>query len=456
MPNLVRTLFVSFVALFATTAIAAERERLLIVTPKQFVPVLEKFVKHKVELLDAEVKTLEDILSSSEGVDDAEKLKRFLYFEHRERDLDFVLLVGDVDVMPVRYMTLDRKQESAFNYSFYPSDLYYADLAKSDGSFEDWNAQKDSYHAGYFGEVRGETNKEDPINFDQVDYQPDVAVGRWPVSAPEEVERIADKTIRYEKAVLGDRERPLKAGLVSVGGWIDSRPWMDGLAEKLGKGWEFEKRYFSDRRRRSGTPKPTNEEVRGLFNGGMNLIVHAGHGQNDQWEQCLAMPDLDAFTNADSLPIVVSAGCSTANFAPLPPYTRYVDVDGNEHKGTDRGEKFDVPPPPPANYQTGKYNPTGLGEQLLKRSEHGAVAYIGCNTGSQPCGLTLVEGFIVAVADAKEPRLGTCWSEAVKYYYDQQQLATIKPDAGWYPPSIFFQPMKFMLFGDPSLRMAGK
>jgi hypothetical protein len=101
-------------------------------------------------------------------------------------------------------------------------------------------------------------------------------------------------------------------------------------------------------------------------------------------------------------------------------------------------------------------NPSGLGEQLLKRNEHGAVAYIGCNTGSQPCGLTLVEGFVAAVADAKEPRLGTCWSEAVKYYYDQQQLATIKPDAGWYPPSIFFQPMKFMLFGDPSLRMAGK
>lgn len=25
------------------------------------------------------------------------------------------------------------------------------------------------------------------------------------------------------------------------------------------------------------------------------------------------------------------------------------------------------------------------------------------------------------------------------------------PTAGWYPPSIFFQGMKFMLFGDPSL-----
>jgi len=27
----------------------------------------------------------------------------------------------------------------------------------------------------------------------------------------------------------------------------------------------------------------------------------------------------------------------------------------------------------------------------------------------------------------------------------------LKPNNGWYPPSIFFQGMKFTLFGDPSL-----
>jgi hypothetical protein len=41
----------------------------------------------------------------------------------------------------------------------------------------------------------------------------------------------------------------------------------------------------------------------------------------------------------------------------------------------------------------------------------------------------------------------------VVYYYENQQLATIAPNDNWYPPSIFFQPMKFMLFGDPSLRL---
>lgn len=432
-------------------------ERLLVVAPKQFLPALDKFMQHKSKLLRAELKPLDEILMSSEGVDDAEKLKRYLYNEQRQRGLDFVLLVGDVDVLPVRFMTLDRVEPKAFNYSMYPSDLYYCDLANKDGSFEDWNGRKDAFHAGYFGEVRGEANKDDAINFDAIDYQPDVAVGRWPVSTSQEVTRIADKTIRYETQVLvGVSPHLRRAGFVAVGGWVDCRQWMDEQAKKLHDGWEVEKSYYSGRRRRRDVVNPTPDEVRGLFDKGMGLVVHTGHGQPGEWEKCFFLPDLDRIKNADMLPVVISAGCSTATFAPMPPYGPYIDVSGVEHRGTDQGETFDSPPPPPANYQTGKFNLTGLGEQILKRNEHGAVAYIGCNTGSQPCGLTLVEGFITALAATDQPRLGKCWSEAIVYYYDKQNLATIKPTQDWYPASIFFQPMKFMLFGDPSLRMPAK
>jgi len=41
----------------------------------------------------------------------------------------------------------------------------------------------------------------------------------------------------------------------------------------------------------------------------------------------------------------------------------------------------------------------------------------------------------------------------VSYYYDQEHLATLKPNADWYPPSIFFQAMKYMVYGDPSLKL---
>jgi hypothetical protein len=234
---------------------------------------------------------------------------------------------------------------------------------------------------------------------------------------------------------------------------VDSRNLLDGLAARLTNGWEIEKRYLSNARRQSGTLPPDRNQVRALLNGGTGLVVHTGHGQAGAWEQCFFVRDLDRITNSTMLPVVISAGCSTACFAPLPPYEAYVDVEGKEHVGTYHKEVFTGPPTPPAPYQRGRFNPTGLGEQLLKRNLNGAAAYIGCNTGSQPCALTLVEGFVMSLAAAKEPRLGDCWAGAIRYYFDHEHLATLKPNADWYPPSIFFQGMKFMLFGDPSLRL---
>lgn len=428
--------------------------KMLVIAPESFHAGLQAFVAHKQTQLPTELISLENVLQKSSGADDPEKLKRFLFKQWKEQRIAYALLVGDVDVLPVRYMVLDRVTPAAFDYSFYPSDLYYADLAKPDGSFDDWNAQKDGVHARYFGEVRGEKNKQDPINFDAVDYRPEIAVGRWPVSTPGEASLIAGKTIGYEKSLLSSTSasRP-RAAFFAVGGWVDTRRLMNRLAARLTNSWQIEKRYYSETNRPSGTPPPNHEAVRELMNSGLGLAVHTGHGQPDSWEQCFNLKDLARLTNANSLPVILSAGCSTAYFAPLPPYERYVDVHGVEHKGTDRKEVFTAPPPPPAPYQKGRFNPTGLGEQLLKRSTNGAVAYIGCNTGSQPCGLTLVDGFITALAENREARLGDLWNSAIRQYYTQQNLANLKPTRDWYPPSIFFQAMKFMVFGDPSLRL---
>jgi hypothetical protein len=153
---------------------------------------------------------------------------------------------------------------------------------------------------------------------------------------------------------------------------------------------------------------------------------------------------------------MLSAGCSTACFAALAPYDGYVDEAGVTHTGTNAGEVFTAPPPPPVPYQRGPHNPTGLGEQLLRAGPTGAAAYIGCNTGSQPCALTLLEGFVEALAAADSPRLGDCWAAAVSRYHDNHGLATLMPTESWYPASIFFQGMKFMLFGDPTLPMPGR
>lgn len=435
-----------------SAGIEPERAGLLIVAPRAFHESLAAFVQHKSHRLPTSLAALEDALAAGAagvGADDPERLKRYLYDAWRGRGVRYVLLVGDADVVPVRYMVLDRVTAPAFDYAFYPSDLYYADLAEPDGSFESWNGAADGFHGGYFGEVRGEKNKTDPINYDAVDYRPDVALGRWPVSTGAEAAALAAKSMAYETAIETGGI-PSRAALVMVGGWIDARSRMDAWASRLPAGWTTEKRFYHEGPGEPATPLPSEQEVTSLLNGGVGLVLHAGHGSDDTWEGCLGVGTLARLDNAGRTPVMLSAGCSTARFATLPPYEAYTDINGVEHAGTNGGEVFEAPPPPPACYAKGPHNRTGLGERLLRDGSAGGVAYIGCNTGSQPCGLTLLEGFVDGMSGSPA-RVGDCWSHALGYYYEREGLATITPNEDWYPASIFFQGMKFMLFGDPTL-----
>lgn len=466
----------------------ADQPGLLIIAPRALVPGLAEFVAFKGGRLPTTLVPLEDALAAGDDlgpcVDDAERLKRWLYREWAvgragaeadgepgvEGGIGYVLLVGDADVLPVRYMTLDRNTEAAFNYAFYPSDLYYADVADDQGAFEDWNGQREGFHASCFGEVQGEHNKDGPINFDGVDYRPDIALGRWPVSTREQLEIVVEKTMAYERAVE-QGEVPARAGMIAVGGWVPIQGQMERWASSLPEGWSVERRY--DPEGGVGTPiAPREAEVLDLLNLGMGLIIHAGHGSDDAWHASIGSGTIARMTNSGITPIMISCGCSTARFATLPPYEGYEDVQGVSHIGTDAGEVFGEPPPPPACYARGAFNKSGFGERLLRDGPNGAVAYIGCNTGSQPCGLSIAEGFVRTLAErtrligepgpgreaaeggaARCVRLGDCWVGAISYYYDAQGLATIEPSESWYPASIFFQGMKFMLFGDPSVPM---
>ncbi len=425
---------------------------LIIIAPRRFETELKPYVEYRRRSLPVELAALETVLATKSGVDDPEKLKRFLYTAWQKRKVRYVLLVGDATVLPVRYMVLDRVAPAAFDTAFYPSDLYYADVARKDGSFEDWNGRKDGFHAQYFGEVHGEKNKQDPINFDGIHYVPTLAVGRWPVNSPNEVTILVNKTIAFEERILTDRASRPRLGLINHEGFVDARGQMDRMAALMPRYWEIERRYYSDAHRRSPRPA-TEQEVVDLLNSGVDLMVHVGHGSDTSWQGCLSTRDLVKIKNSGHLPVMISAGCSTARFATLPPYEPYVDVGGIQHKGTNAGEVFRGPPPPPAPYQTGRFSSIGLGRQLVRAGPDGAVAYYGCNTGGQPCGITLLEGFVRTWGESPQPRLGDCWIGAVRYYYEKEKMATLKPNADWYPPSIFFQGMKYMLFGDPSLQL---
>jgi hypothetical protein len=430
------------------------RPRLVIVIPDAFEPALDEYVQYRSQKYQVQVIRLSQALSGP-GVDGPERLKRCLYRLWQQPGGPLaVLLVGDADQIPVRYMVLDRVTEPAFDYAFYPSDHYYADVARDDGSFDDWNASKEGFHANYFGEVRGEKHKDDPINFDQVSYVPELAVGRWPVSSVAEITAVIGKTLAYERGLSEQTARRGKALAVMVGGWIDARPQMDQFASGLEPQFEVERLFFRDANPRwIESIEPTAAAVLARLSSPepVRIVLHAGHGQDHAWESCISTADLLALRQTASPAVVMSAGCSTARFATLPPYEAYVDTEGTIHAGTNHGEVFREPPPPPSVYARGIYNKSGLGEELVRLETGGAVVYIGCNTGSQPAAMTLMAGLADALSAGplKFPTVGDCWKHALGEYYRREHLAQLKPTESWYPASIFFQGMKFMYFGDP-------
>ena len=91
----------------------------------------------------------------------------------------------------MRFTKTDRNVPETYNTAFYATDLYYACLYRQDGSFDDWNANKNQY----YGELQGHPPNTGIINVDQVNMIPTVAVGRAPVSTEQELERYINKII---------------------------------------------------------------------------------------------------------------------------------------------------------------------------------------------------------------------------------------------------------------------
>lgn len=424
---------------------------MVVVAPARYHKALRDYVKYRSEQRPVELAALEMILKKSPGVDHPEKLKRWLFEAWKSRGIRYALLVGDADVLPVRYMRLDRGTKPALDTSYYPTDLYYADVARRDGSFDDWNTNKEGFHVSDGVQVNAETPKQDPINLDKIDFRPELAVGRWPVNPLEDVKLVAEKTIRTDRQVVAGQGEGLRRSVfVWVPGWVDARKPMVRWAQGLPKGW-------SAANIDGGGSKPVINQL----NRGASLVFHVGPGSDDAWADSLGSRALPELKNADRLPVVLSAGCSTARFANLPPYEVYQDIRGRGHIGSNRGEIFNGPPPPPMPYAVDLYNHYSkwgyleMGAKMVRENKGGAVAYIGPNKGGQPGEIALLEGFVKTLPELNEPTLGDCWTGALTRFCDAAHLETVQPDADRYPPSPFFQAMKYVVLGDPALRLPG-
>jgi hypothetical protein len=147
-------------------------ERYIIITNESlkdaFIPLAEWKTRKGVL---AVIRTVEWICEQyPNGVDEAEKIRSFIQRAYQKKGTKYVLLGGDIDIVPTREITT--------NECTFAADYYYSDL---DGT---WNDDQDNI----FGEA-----------VDNVDGYPEVYVGRIPVQTNEEVQRFIYKLFNYEK-----------------------------------------------------------------------------------------------------------------------------------------------------------------------------------------------------------------------------------------------------------------
>jgi hypothetical protein len=176
---------------------------LLIIAPEYFSNDLQELVDHKNNYgISTFLKTTNEIYSEFDGRDKPEQIKLFIKDSIEKYDIKYVLLVGGLKSifyakpkddknhgssgwhLPVRY------SNNRYIEPGYLCDLYYADIYKEGGEFDDWDSNGNNIFA---------ENKQ--FNSDVLDLYPDVAVGRLACRNIEEVKSVVNKIINYESGL---------------------------------------------------------------------------------------------------------------------------------------------------------------------------------------------------------------------------------------------------------------
>ena len=168
----------------------------VIITTENLESAVSSFVLWKQSLgFSVKVVTISWIAGQYSGFDLAETIRNFLIDTYGVWGIQYVLIVGDIADIPMR--TCYTKSYGSSEYADYitPTDAYYADLTG------DWDSDGD----GYFGEYSD----------DDVDFMPEVIVGRIPWSDPASVAHICQKIIDYESDTGSWKDSALLMGAMS-------------------------------------------------------------------------------------------------------------------------------------------------------------------------------------------------------------------------------------------------
>ena len=285
---------------------------MMVIAPDIFSDSINPLINHKNSInLPTILKTLEEIYDEYSGRDEAEKIKYCIKDFIENYGINYVLLVGDINILPMRRSKIDCV---FINRQGILTDLYYADIYDANSSFCTWDSNENMIFGEYSWNIY--TNIEEYI--DVIDLYPDVGVGRIPCINNNEVQIVVNKIINYEtKAYGGDW---LKRILL-MGGNCDKSSFdvYEGEWKTEIIGDEMEKYGFIPVKLwaslDSFNPRSINREI----NNGAGFISYAGHGHESgiatytPEEKRVAYENyhLLGLLNKEKLPVIYLDACST-------------------------------------------------------------------------------------------------------------------------------------------------
>jgi hypothetical protein len=327
---------------------------LVIIAPQKFSGILNKLVTHKNQIgTKTFLKTTEEIYAQYSGVDKPEQIKYFIKDAIETNNILYVLLVGGLKSLiyavdkentnygsnhwhvPVRYTNIVITGDIHDCGTI--SDLYYADIYKAGGEFDDWDSNNDGIIAKW-----SNSGARDVIDFD-----PDVYVGRLPCVNMYQLRIVVNKIINYETSTpTSDSWYNRMVGIAGMSfaqhnGQPDGEYLTDmamGFVEDI---IDEEIRVYASNVGTGGLI-PEIKDTTNAFTNGARYIYMSGHGNplvwvthpadtTNVWMQTVGTKDLWRIFNSKKLPVAVVGGCHNGQFN-LTLYTSLKSRDlGNDH-----------------------------------------------------------------------------------------------------------------------------
>ncbi|OQY39597.1 MAG: hypothetical protein B6226_01555 [Candidatus Cloacimonetes bacterium 4572_65] len=231
--------------------------QMLIITNQNSSELFTEYVNWKIDNgIPTKLVTVEDIYTYYTGDNEPDIIRNFISDAYSSWagssiPLEYVLLGGDDEIIPIRGVW---GNVGSYEDNTIPCDTYYGSL---DGN---WNANNNN--------VYGEQN-------DDVDYYPEISVGRIPAETPAEFNNFFNKTYHYVNnntysnniaTMFGEN---LNNNPVTWGG-----DYKDEIVERMPTDYLMNTHYQRDGN--FSTP-----EVVGAINGGSGIMNHMGHANEN-------------------------------------------------------------------------------------------------------------------------------------------------------------------------------